>query len=34
MTNVINNPKCPYCETDLVFENCYVNHIYPANRRA
>ena len=27
-----NYPKCPYCEADLVFENCHVDHIYPANR--
>ena len=31
-SQLINYPKCPYCETDLVFENCHVDHIYPANR--
>ena len=31
-SQLINYPKCPYCETDLIFENCHVDHIYPANR--
>jgi len=26
-SQLINYPKCPYCETDLVFENCHVDHI-------
>ena len=25
-------PKCPYCDASLIFENCHVDHIYPANR--
>lgn len=29
---LIDYPKCPYCETSLIFENCHVDHIYPANR--
>jgi len=31
-SQLTNYPKCPYCETDLVFGNCHVDHIYPANR--
>ncbi|MAJ14137.1 MAG: hypothetical protein CMN44_04075 [SAR116 cluster bacterium] len=29
---LIDYPKCPYCETSLIFENCHFDHIYPANR--
>ena len=29
---LIDYPKCPYCEASLIFENCHVDHIYPANR--
>ena len=31
-SQLVNYPRCPYCETGLVFDNCHVDHIYPANR--
>ena len=31
-SQLVNYPRCPYCESELIFENCHVDHIYPANR--
>ena len=31
-SQLVNYPRCPYCEINLVYENCHVDHIYPANR--
>ena len=28
----MNYPQCPNCESELIYENCHVDHIYPANR--
>ena len=31
-SQLTNYPKCPYCEIDLIFVNCHVEHIYSPNR--
>ena len=31
-SQLVNYPRCPYCESELIYENCHVDHIYPANR--
>ena len=31
-SQLANYPRCPYCESELIYENCHVDHIYPANR--
>ncbi|MDC1375976.1 HNH endonuclease [bacterium] len=31
-SQLINYPSSPYCEVDLIYENCHVDHVYPANR--
>ena len=31
-SQLVNYPRCPNCESELIFENCHVDHIYPANR--
>ena len=29
-SQLVNYPRCPYCELELIFENCHVDHIIPA----
>ena len=29
-SQLVNYPRCPYCESELIFENCHVDHIIPA----
>ena len=31
-SQLVNYPRCPYCESELIYENCHIDHIYPANR--
>ena len=28
----MNYPRCPNCESELIYENCHIDHIYTANR--
>ena len=31
-SQLVNYPRCSYCESELIYENFHVDHIYPANR--
>jgi hypothetical protein len=31
-SKLVNYPRCPYCESELIYKNCHIDHIYPANR--
>ena len=31
-SQLVNYPRNSYCESELIYENCHVDYIYPANR--
>ena len=30
-SQLVNYQRCPYCESELIYENCHIDHIYPVN---
>ena len=30
-SQLVNYPRCPNCESELIYENCHIDHIYPEN---